>query len=54
MGTGLLLAPTLLLGADITGRLLAAPREMPVGIVMVMIGGPFFIAFVRKRKLTEL
>jgi iron complex transport system permease protein len=50
----LLLAPILLLGADVVGRKLAEPAEVPVGIVMVMIGCPFFVALVRRRRLAEL
>jgi len=50
----LMLAPILLLVADIVARLIMAPRELPVGLVTVMIGGPFFIALVRKRRIAEL
>lgn len=48
------LAPTLLLGADIAGRLVARPGEVQVGILTAVIGAPFFIALVRHRKLAEL
>lgn len=50
----LLLAPTLLLGADVVGRLVARPAELQVGIVTAFVGAPFFIALVRRRKLAEL
>ncbi|MGW6458141.1 FecCD family ABC transporter permease [Streptomyces sp. NPDC055078] len=48
------LAPCLLLAADITGRLLARPVEIQAGILVAFIGGPFFIAMVRRRRLAEL
>jgi iron complex transport system permease protein len=50
----LVLAPTLLLGADVMGRIVARPGEVQVGIVTALIGGPFFILMVRRRKLAEL
>ncbi|MDP9388096.1 MAG: iron chelate uptake ABC transporter family permease subunit [Actinomycetota bacterium] len=50
----LLLAPSLLLGADIVGRVVARPAELQVGIVTAFVGAPFFIALVRRRKLAEL
>lgn len=39
----------LLCGCDLIARLLFAPFELPVGIVMALIGGPFFIWLLRKR-----
>lgn len=48
------LAPCLLLSADIAGRLLARPQEIQVGIISAFIGAPFFIALVRRRRLAEL
>lgn len=48
------LAPILLLGADVVGRVIARPGEVQVGIVTALIGAPFFIALVRRRKLAEL
>lgn len=50
----MVLGPMLLLGADIIGRVIAPPGELQVGIVTAAIGAPFFIAFVRRRKLAEL
>lgn len=38
----------LLLGADVVGRVIVAPSELPAGIVTALIGGPFFIATVRR------
>lgn len=48
------LAPCLLLAADIAGRLLARPVEIQAGVLVAFIGGPFFIALVRRRRLAEL
>jgi iron complex transport system permease protein len=50
----MLLAPVLVLAADIVGRVIAAPGETEVGIVVAFIGAPFFIALVRRRRLAEL
>ena len=50
----MVLAPILLLGADVIGRVIARPGEVQVGIVTAVIGAPFFIALVRRRKLAEL
>lgn len=48
------LAPCLRLTADIAGRLVARPTEIQAGILVAFIGGPFFIALVRRRRLAEL
>lgn len=50
----LVLAPMLLLSADVLGRLVARPGELQVGIVTAFLGAPVFIALVRRRKLAEL
>ena len=39
----------LLMGSDLLSRLAFAPFELPVGILMALIGGPFFIYLLRKR-----
>ncbi|WP_109280187.1 FecCD family ABC transporter permease [Streptomyces orinoci] len=44
------LAPVLLLGADVLGRVLGRPGELQVGIVTAVLGGPLFLYFVRRRK----
>ncbi|WP_214106624.1 FecCD family ABC transporter permease [Acrocarpospora catenulata] len=49
-----LLAPILLLTADLAGRLAARPAEIQAGVLIAFIGGPFFIALVRRRRLAEL
>lgn len=48
------LGPILLLGSDIVGRVVVRPQELQVAIVMSLLGAPFFIALVRRRKLAEL
>jgi iron complex transport system permease protein len=51
----MVLSPCLLLAADITGRLVTRPAETQVGIVVALLGAPFFIALVRRRRrLAEL
>ncbi|MFW3172107.1 FecCD family ABC transporter permease [Geodermatophilus sp. CPCC 206100] len=48
--SGLLGAAFLLL-ADVLGRVVARPGELQVGIVLALVGAPFFIALIRRRKL---
>lgn len=48
------LAPVLLLAADIVGRVVARPGELQVGIVTAVIGAPVFIALVRRRTLAQV
>ncbi|MFC8489591.1 FecCD family ABC transporter permease [Streptomyces sp. NPDC057235] len=50
----MLLAPVLLVGSDVLGRVLGAPGEVQVGIVTAFIGAPLFIALCRRRKLVML
>jgi ABC-type Fe3+-siderophore transport system permease subunit len=44
----------LLLTADVIGRVVVRPGELQVGIVLALIGSPFFIALVRRRKTAGL
>ncbi|MGW7521490.1 FecCD family ABC transporter permease [Streptomyces sp. NPDC054796] len=48
-----LLAPVLMLGADVLGRVLGRPGELQVGIVTAVLGGPFFLYFVRRRRVAK-
>ncbi|MFB9907538.1 FecCD family ABC transporter permease [Allokutzneria oryzae] len=50
----MVLAPTLLLAADVLGRLVARPMELQAGIVTAVLGAPVFIALVRRRRLVAL
>jgi iron complex transport system permease protein len=49
-----LIGAVLLVASDVAGRLLARPGELPVGLVLAFVGGPFFIALVRRRRLAAL
>lgn len=40
----------LLTGCDLLGRILFAPFEMPVGILLSLVGGPFFLVLLLKRR----
>ena len=44
------LAPVVLLGADVLGRILARPGEIQVGVVTSVVGGPVFLYFLRRAK----
>jgi iron complex transport system permease protein len=48
------LAPVLLLGSDVVGRVVTSPSELQVGIVTALIGGPVFIHLVRRRRMGQL
>ncbi len=48
------LGPVLLLTADLIGRLVMQPGEVPVGIVTAFVGAPVLIALVRRRKASAL
>ena len=48
------LAPTLLLAADVVGRVVARPGEIEVGIVTAVLGAPVFLALVRRRRPVRL
>ncbi|MFD5319718.1 FecCD family ABC transporter permease [Streptomyces sp. NPDC127098] len=48
------LAPCLLLVADVAGRLVARPVEIQAGVLVAFVGGPFFVALVRRQRLTEV
>ncbi len=45
-----LLGGTLLCLADLASRLLAAPRQLPVGAVTALLGAPVFLALLRARR----
>jgi iron-siderophore transport system permease protein len=48
------LAPILLICADVIGRVVVRPSELEVGIVTALIGAPVFIALVRHRRIAQL
>ena len=49
-----MLGAILLLGSDTIGRVIADPMEIPVGVIMYIIGGAFFIFLVFKGKWRSL
>jgi iron complex transport system permease protein len=49
-----LLGPSVLLAADIVGRVVVPPSELPVGIVTAFVGAPVFLALCRRRRLAQL
>ncbi len=49
-----LIGGLLLIVADVIGRLVVRPGELQVGIVMALVGGPMFIALVRRTRLVKL
>lgn len=51
--TSALAGSVLLVGADVLGRVLARPGELQVGIVLALVGGPFFVWLVRRRKMVN-
>lgn len=51
---GAALAGALLLGAaDLGARTLAAPAELPIGLLSALIGGPFFLWLLRRQDVGE-
>ncbi|MCI2423408.1 iron ABC transporter permease [Saccharopolyspora sp. K220] len=49
-----LMGGSLVLLADVLGRVVARPSEVQVGVMLAMVGAPFFIALVRRRKMVRL
>ncbi|NUP74727.1 MAG: iron chelate uptake ABC transporter family permease subunit [Sinomonas sp.] len=52
--TTALLGPALVLAADVVGRVVLLPGEVPAGIMTALVGAPVFVALVRARKGTRL
>lgn len=51
---GATLAGALLLGAaDLGARTLAAPAELPIGLLTALLGGPFFLWLLRRQDVAE-
>ncbi len=50
----LVLGPILLLACDVVGRLVVAPGELQVGVVIGLLGAPVFVALVRYRRMVTL
>lgn len=54
VGYCVLLAPMLLLGADVLGRVVLRPGELQVGLVTSFVGAPVLIALVRRQRASAL
>jgi iron complex transport system permease protein len=50
----MLLAPILLVLADVLGRVLARPGELQVGVILAVLGAPMFVAIVRYARMSEV
>lgn len=50
----MLLAPIVLLLADVLGRVVITPDELQVGVVLGVVGAPAFVAIVRYARLSEV
>ncbi|MBL7492065.1 iron chelate uptake ABC transporter family permease subunit [Frankia sp. AgB1.9] len=50
----MVLAPMLLLAADIVGRVVARPGEIEAGIVTAFVGAPVLVLLARRRRLAAL
>ncbi|MFC3898894.1 FecCD family ABC transporter permease [Lentzea rhizosphaerae] len=48
------LGAILLLFADVVGRVVARPSEVEVGVMLALLGAPFFIYLVRRKKLVRI
>jgi iron complex transport system permease protein len=48
----LVLGPVLVLAADVLGRVVVPPGELPVGIVTAFVGAPVLIVLVRRRRVS--
>ncbi|APU15903.1 ABC-type Fe3+-siderophore transport system, permease component [Actinoalloteichus fjordicus] len=48
------IGPVLVLLADVVGRVVIAPAELQVSVVAAILGAPFLIALVRRRRLPGL
>lgn len=50
----MLVAAILVTAADVFGRVVAPPGEVGVGIMVALMGGPFFVLLVRRRRISQL
>jgi iron complex transport system permease protein len=48
------IGPAVVLGADVISRLIAAPAELPLGVVTALIGAPVLLAIVRAGRMPSL
>ena len=45
-----LLGAALLVGADLVSRTVIAPAELPIGVVTTLLGGPFFLGLLARKR----
>lgn len=50
----MLISAVVIVGADCLGRLIGHPGEVAVGIMVALIGGPFFIVLVQRWRVVQL
>ena len=50
----MLLGAAFLVLADTAARTLAAPAEVPIGVITAMVGAPFFLLVMRSTRVREL
>lgn len=50
----MLISSVMIVGADSLGRLIGHPGEVSVGIMVALIGGPFFIVLVQRWRIVQL
>jgi iron complex transport system permease protein len=48
------LGAALLLIADVIGRVVVSPSELPAGVTVALIGAPVFVAIVRRKRIAAL
>jgi iron complex transport system permease protein len=49
-----LLGAALMLVCDLVARVIVAPAELPIGVVMSALGGPFFLWMLRRRRALSM
>ncbi|CAM3135745.1 iron chelate uptake ABC transporter family permease subunit [Skermania piniformis] len=54
LGYSLICGPLLVLSADVLGRIVVAPGELPVGIVTAFVGAPMLLWLVARRRVSAL
>jgi iron complex transport system permease protein len=50
----LLFGAAFLVLADTAARMVAAPAELPIGVITALVGAPFFIVVMRSTKAAAL
>jgi iron complex transport system permease protein len=49
-GVAAVLGGTFLVVCDAVGRTIVAPQEIPIGVITALVGGPFFLALLLRRR----